>query len=135
MKLIVQIPCLNEEGTLPETVADIPREIDGIDEVEILVIDDGSTDRTAEVAREAGVDHIIQFPRNRCMGHAFRAGFDACLKAGADIIVNTDGDNQYVGADIAKLVKPIVEGKAEIVIGDRRTDTIGHFSMTKQMLQ
>ena len=135
MKLIVQIPCLNEEGTLPETVADIPREIDGIDEVEILVIDDGSTDRTAEVAREAGVDHIIQFPRNRGLGHAFRAGFDACLKAGADIIVNTDGDNQYVGADIAKLVKPIVEGKAEIVIGDRRTDTIGHFSMTKQMLQ
>ena len=135
MKLIVQIPCLNEEHTLPETVADIPREIDGIDEVEILVIDDGSTDRTAEVAREAGVDHIIQFPRNRGLGYAFRAGFDACLKAGADIIVNTDGDNQYVGADIAKLVKPIVEGKAEIVIGDRRTDTIGHFSMAKQTLQ
>ena len=135
MKLLVQIPCLNEERTLPETVADIPREIDGIDEVEILVIDDGSSDRTAEVAREAGVDHIIQFPRNRGLGYAFRAGFDACLKAGADIIVNTDGDNQYVGADIAKLVKPIVEGKAEIVIGDRRTDTIEHFSMTKQTLQ
>lgn len=135
MKLIVQIPCLNEERTLPETVADIPREIDGIEVVEILVIDDGSTDRTAEVAREAGVDHIIQFPRNRGLGYAFRAGFDACLKAGADIIVNTDGDNQYAGRDIAKLVKPIVEGRAEIVIGDRRTETIGHFSMSKQTLQ
>ncbi len=135
MKLIVQIPCLNEESTLAETVADIPREIDGIDEVEILVIDDGSTDRTVEVAREAGVDHIVQFPRNRGLGYAFRAGFDACLKAGADIIVNTDGDNQYAGWDIAKLVKPIVEGRAEIVIGDRRTETIEHFSMTKQTLQ
>ena len=135
MKLIVQIPCLNEESTLAETVADIAREIDGIDEVEILVIDDGSTDRTVEVAREAGVDHIVQFPRNRGLGYAFRAGFDACLKAGADIIVNTDGDNQYAGWDIAKLVKPIVEGRAEIVIGDRRTETIEHFSMTKQTLQ
>ena len=135
LKLIVQIPCLNEEHTLPETVSDIPREIEGIDEVEILVINDGSTDRTIEVAREAGVDHIITFPRNRGLGYAFRAGFDACLKAGADIIVNTDGDNQYAGWDIAKLVKPIVEGRAEIVIGDRRTDTIEHFSMTKQTLQ
>jgi glycosyltransferase involved in cell wall biosynthesis len=135
LKLIVQIPCLNEEQTLPDTVSDIPREIEGIDEVEILVINDGSTDRTTEVAREAGVDHIIEFPRNRGLGYAFRAGFDACLKAGADIIVNTDGDNQYAGWDIAKLVKPIVEGRAEIVIGDRRTDTIEHFSITKQTLQ
>ena len=135
LKLIVQIPCLNEEETLAETVADIPREIEGIDSVEILIINDGSTDRTVEVAREAGVDHIIEFPRNRGLGYAFRAGFDACLKAGADIIVNTDGDNQYAGKDIAKLVKPIVEGKAEIVIGDRRTETIEHFSMTKQALQ
>jgi glycosyltransferase involved in cell wall biosynthesis len=135
LKLIVQIPCLNEELTLPDTVSDIPLEIEGIDEVEILVINDGSTDRTVEVAREVSVDHIIDFPRNRGLGYAFRAGFDACLKAGADIIVNTDGDNQYVGRDIAKLVKPIVEGRAEIVIGDRRTDTIEHFSMTKQTLQ
>ena len=135
MKLIIQIPCLNEEGTLAGTVADIPREFEGIDEVEILVINDGSTDRTVEVAREAGVDYIVEFPRNRGLGYAFRAGFDACLKAGADIIVNTDGDNQYAGWDIAKLVKPVVEGKAEIVIGDRRTDTIEHFSFTKQALQ
>ncbi|HCK08350.1 MAG TPA: glycosyl transferase [Candidatus Latescibacteria bacterium] len=135
MKLIVQIPCLNEEGTLPDTIADIPREFEGIDEVEILVINDGSTDRTVEVAREAGADHVVEFPRNRGLGYAFRAGFDACLKAGADIIVNTDGDNQYAGWDIAKLVKPIVERKAEIVIGDRRTDTIEHFSWTKQALQ
>lgn len=135
MKLIIQIPCLNEEETLPGTVADIPRSFDGIDEVEILIINDGSTDRTVEVAREAGVDHIVEFPRNRGLGYAFRAGFDACLKAGADIIVNTDGDNQYAGKDVAKLVRPIVEGKAEIVIGDRRTDTIEHFSFTKQALQ
>ena len=135
MKLIIQIPCLNEEGTLPGTVADIPRQFDGVDEVEILVINDGSTDRTVEVAREAGVDHIVEFKRNRGLGYAFRAGFDACLKAGADIIVNTDGDNQYAGWDIAKLVKPIVDGQAEIVIGDRRTDTIEHFSFTKQALQ
>jgi glycosyltransferase involved in cell wall biosynthesis len=135
LKLIVQIPCLNEEDTLPGTVADIPREIEGIDSVEILIINDGSTDRTVEVAREAGVDHIVEFPRNRGLGYAFRAGFDACLKAGADIIVNTDGDNQYAGWDIAKLVKPIVEGRAEIVIGDRRTESIEHFSMTKRALQ
>jgi glycosyltransferase involved in cell wall biosynthesis len=135
VKLIIQIPCLNEEGTLAGTVADIPRAYDGVDEVEILVINDGSTDRTVEVAREAGVDHIVEFPRNRGLGYAFRAGFDACLKAGADIIVNTDGDNQYAGKDIAKLVQPVVAGHAEIVIGDRRTDTIEHFSFTKQALQ
>lgn len=135
MKLIIQIPCLNEEDTLAGTVADIPREFEGIDEVQILVINDGSSDRTVEVAREAGADYIVEFPRNRGLGYAFRAGFDACLKAGADIIVNTDGDNQYAGWDIAKLVKPVVEGKAEIVIGDRRTDTIEHFSFTKQALQ
>ncbi len=135
VKVIVQIPCLNEEDTLPGTIADIPREFDGIDEVEILVVNDGSTDRTVEVARKAGVEHIVEFKRNRGLGYAFRAGFDACLKAGADIIVNTDGDNQYAGWDIAKLVKPIVEGKAEIVIGNRRTDTIEHFSLKKQSLQ
>lgn len=135
LKLIVQIPCLNEEGTLAGTVADIPRELEGIDEVEILVINDGSTDRTVEVARDAGVEHVVEFLRNRGLGYAFRAGFDACLKAGADIIVNTDGDNQYAGKDIAKLVAPIVEKQAEIVIGDRRTATIEHFSMTKQTLQ
>ncbi len=135
MKLIVQIPCLNEEGTLPDTLADIPREIDGIDAVEILIIDDGSTDRTAELAREHGVDHIVQFPRNRGLGHAFKAGFDACLKLGADIIINTDGDNQYFGGDIRVLVGPILDGEADIVIGDRQPEGISHFSPIKRFLQ
>ena len=135
MKLIVQIPCLNEEETLPATVRDIPREIEGIDRVEILVINDGSTDRTGEVARELGVDHIVTFPRNRGLGHAFKAGFDTCLELGADIIVNTDGDNQYFGGDIAGLVQPILEGRADLVIGDRQTQAIGHFSLLKRFLQ
>ena len=135
MKLIVQIPCLNEEATLPATIADIPREIDGIDEVEILVIDDGSTDRTAEVAREFGADHVVQFPKNRGLGHAFKAGFDSCLKLGADIIINTDGDNQYYGGDVRELVQPILAGEAEVVIGDRRTVGIAHFGFTKRCLQ
>ena len=135
MKVIVQIPCLNEEATLPDTVRDIPREIEGIDRVEVLVIDDGSTDRTAEVAREVGVDHVVSFPRNRGLGHAFKAGFDTCLRLGADIIVNTDGDNQYYGGDIAGLVQPILEGRAEIVVGDRQTGSIGHFSFLKRFLQ
>jgi len=135
MKLIVQIPCLNEEATLPATIEDIPRQVEGIAQVEILVIDDGSTDRTSEVARACGVDHVVKFPRNRRLGNAFKAGFDTCLKLGADIIVNTDGDNQYFGGDIVKLVKPILEGKADIVIGDRRTASIGHFSSLKRFLQ
>jgi glycosyltransferase involved in cell wall biosynthesis len=135
MRLIVQIPCLNEEETLPATVRDIPRRIEGIDQVEILVIDDGSTDRTAQVARELGVDHVVVFPRNRGLGHAFQAGFDACLKLGADIIVNTDGDNQYCGGDIPLLVKPILEGRADLVIGDRQTHSIAHFSSVKRLLQ
>lgn len=135
MKLIVQIPCLNEEDTLPETVAAIPRRIDGIASVEILVIDDGSTDRTVEVARALGVDHIVSLTSNRGLAVAFRTGLDACLKAGADIIVNTDGDNQYAGADIARLVRPILDGRADIVVGDRQTSQIGHFSPAKKLLQ
>ena len=135
MKLIIQIPCLNEEKTLPETIADIPRTIEGIDEVEILVIDDGSADRTAEAARELGVDHIVRFPNNRGLARAFEAGVDACLKLGADIIVNTDADNQYAGRDIPELIRPIVERNADIVIGDRQTDTIAHFSPLKKRLQ
>jgi len=135
VKLIVQIPCLNEEDTLPATVKDIPREVPGIDTVEILIVDDGSTDRTVEVARELGVDHIVKFPKNRGLGYAFKAGFDACLKLGADIIINTDGDNQYYGPDIAALVKPILDGKAHIVIGDRQTGAIGHFGFLKRFLQ
>ena len=135
MKLIVQIPCLDEAATLPATIADIPRQIDGIDEVEILVIDDGSTDGTSRVARDHGADHVVRFPRNRGLGHAFKAGFDTSLRLGADIIVNTDGDNQYCGADIAKLVAPVVEGRADIVIGDRQTAQIAHFSPVKRVLQ
>jgi len=135
MKLIVQIPCLNEEETLPATIADIPRQIDGIDRVEILVIDDGSSDRTREVAQQCGADHVVRFPQNKGLGHAFKTGFDLCLKLGADIIVNTDGDNQYWGGDVVALVKPILEGKAEIVIGDRQTGEIGHFSPIKRFLQ
>ena len=104
MKLIVQIPCYNEEQTLPETVSDIPREIPGIDEIEILIIDDGSTDKTVQVAIDLGVEHIVQNKKNMGLSRAFRSGIDACVKAGADIIVNTDGDNQYAGQDIPKLI-------------------------------
>ncbi len=135
MKLIVQIPCLNEEDTLPATIGDIPRQVPGIDRVEVLVIDDGSTDRTSEVARECGADHVIRFAQNRGLGHAFKAGFDACLRLGADIIINTDGDNQYFGGDIDKLVAPIIEGRADLVIGDRQTGDIAHFSFIKRHLQ
>lgn len=135
VKLIVQIPCLNEAETLPGTVADIPRQIDGIDQVEILIIDDGSTDGTADVARKIGVDHIVQSKKNRGLARSFRAGLEACLKLDADIIVNTDGDNQYAGADIAKLVQPILRGEADMVVGDRQTGSIGHFSPLKKALQ
>lgn len=135
MKLIVQIPCLNEEETLSATVADIPRAIPGVDVVELLIIDDGSTDKTVEIARELGVQHIVRFTQNRGLAAAFAAGLDACLKLGADIIVNTDGDNQYAGSDIPNLIAPILAGQADIVIGNRETDTIAHFSPTKKRLQ
>ncbi len=135
MKVIVQIPCLNEEATLAATVADIPRQMPGVDVVEVLVIDDGSTDRTRAVAWAAGADHVITFARNRGLGRALEAGFDACLKLGADIIVNTDGDNQYYGGDIPLLVAPILAGEADLVIGDRQTAAIAHFSPTKRRLQ
>lgn len=135
MKLIVQIPCFNEEHTLPETIADIPRQITGINKIEILIIDDGSTDRTIEVAKKLGVDHIICNKKNIGLSRTFRKGMDECLKRGADIIVNTDGDNQYYGADIAKLVEPIINGSAEMVIGDRQTSKIPHFSIFKKILQ
>ena len=135
MKLIVQIPCLNEEATLPATLADIPRQIPGIDKVEILIIDDGCTDGTLDVARRGGVDHIIKFPGNRGLGHAFAAGMDYCLRHGADIIVNTDGDNQYFGGDIPELVRPILEGRAHMVIGDRQPEKVAHFSFVKKSLQ
>lgn len=135
MKLIVQIPCYNEEHTLPETIADIPRQIEGVDKIEILIIDDGSTDRTVEVAKELGVDHIIRNKNNLGLARSFRKGMDECLKRDADIIVNTDGDNQYFGADISKLVAPIVNGTADLVVGDRQTSKIPHFSPLKKLLQ
>ena len=135
MKLIIQIPCLNEEETLPQTLVDLPRTIPGIDTVEILVIDDGSTDRTVDVARRFGVHHIVRNGTNRGLARSFSRGIEEALRQGADIIVNTDGDNQYCGADIAKLVAPIVAGQADLVIGDRRTQTIAHFSPLKKLLQ
>jgi len=135
LKLIIQIPCFNEEHTLPETINDLPTEIEGIDKIELLIVDDGSTDRTVEVAKELNVDHIIQNTNNLGLARSFRKGLDACLRLGADIIVNTDGDNQYAGWDIPKLVKPIIDGKAEIVIGDRQTHKIKHFSTFKKLLQ
>ena len=135
MKLIVQIPCYNEEKTLPITVRSIPRKIESIDEVEILVIDDGSTDNTVHVAREVGVDHIVKLTNNKGLAEGFMAGIDACLKLGADVIVNTDGDNQYYGTDIQKLIQPILEGQAEMVIGDRNVNGIYYFSSVKKRLQ
>jgi glycosyltransferase involved in cell wall biosynthesis len=135
MKLIIQIPCLNEEQTLPATLADLPRELAGIDAIELLVIDDGSSDRTVEVAREHGVDHVVRLTNNKGLAAAFQAGLDASLKLGADVIVNTDADNQYRGADIAKLVEPILDGKADMVVGNRQLDRIAHFSGPKKLLQ
>lgn len=135
MKLIIQIPCFNEEATLPETLADLPREVHGFDEVEWLVIDDGSTDRTVEVAREHGVDHVVVVPENRGLANAFLTGLDAGLKAGADVIVNTDADNQYDGSCIPDLVAPIVEGRADLVIGERPIEAVDDFSPLKKRLQ
>jgi glycosyltransferase involved in cell wall biosynthesis len=135
MKLIIQIPCFDEEQTLPATLADLPRAIPGVDEIEWLVIDDGSTDRTIEVARAHGVDHVVKLTNNKGLAAAFQAGLDACLKLGADLIVNTDADNQYDGRDIPKLLQPILDGKADMVIGDRETHRIEHFSPLKKRLQ
>lgn len=135
MKLVVQIPCFNEEATLAATIRDIPRHIEGIDVVEILVIDDGSTDRTSEVAREQGVEHLVRNKRNMGLARSFRVGLDQCIAVGADIIVNTDADNQYCGADIAKLVEPILAGRVDVVVGDRQTSSIAHFSWSKRLLQ
>ncbi len=135
MKLIIQIPCWDEEKQLPATLADLPRVVPGFDVVEWLIIDDGSTDRTIEVARENGVDHIVKLTNNKGLAAGFQAGLDASLKLGADVIVNTDADNQYSALDIPNLVAPIVAGKADMVIGDRETDTIEHFSPLKKRLQ
>ncbi|WP_447924834.1 glycosyltransferase family 2 protein [Georgenia muralis] len=135
MKLLVQIPCLNEEATLPLVLDSIPREIPGIDEIEILVVDDGSTDRTVEVARAHGVHHIVRHARNMGLARSFRDGIDYALAHGADIVVNTDGDNQYPQERISDLVQPIVSGEADIVIADRQTSKIEHFSPFKKTMQ
>lgn len=135
MKLIIQIPCYNEEKTLPLTLRDLPRQIPGIDEIEVLVIDDGSTDGTVRVAQEHGVDHIVSLTNNKGLAESYMAGIDASLKLGADIIVNTDGDNQYHGEDIARLVQPILAGNADMVIGDRQVADSAHFSPLKKILQ
>ena len=135
MKLIIQIPCLNEEEVLPETLMALPRDVPGFDKVEWLVIDDGSTDKTVEVAKEFGADHVVSHNRTKGLARAFTTGIDKSLELGADVIVNTDGDNQYQAADIPKLVESILEGKSDIVVGARPIDTHKHFSATKKFLQ
>jgi glycosyltransferase involved in cell wall biosynthesis len=135
MKLIIQIPCFNEAETLPETLATLPREVPGCDCVEWLIIDDGCVDNTVEVAQQHGVDHVVRFPQNRGLARAFEAGLAACLEHGADIVVNTDGDNQYDASCIPDLVAPIVRGEADVVLGDRPIETIREFSWLKKRLQ
>ncbi|QRN83020.1 glycosyltransferase family 2 protein [Chloroflexota bacterium] len=135
MKLIIQIPCYNEADTLPETLAQLPRAIRGFSSVEILIIDDGSVDDTVNVAMQNGADHVVEMDRHSGLARAYTRGLDAALGLGADVIVNTDADNQYPGSEIAKLVGPIVEGKAEMVIGDRGVGTLAYFSPTKRFLQ
>ena len=134
-KLIIQIPCLNEASTLPETLRDLPTEIPGIDTIELLVIDDGSSDATASIARECGVHHVVRFRTHKGLAAAFMAGLDAALRRDADIIVNTDADNQYVGRDVTKLVQPILRHEADIVIGDRNVRTLRHMPRLKRWLQ
>ena len=135
MKLIVQIPCWNEEATLPVSYAALPREVPGIDEIETLVIDDGSTDRTVEVARSLGVDHVLQLVTHQGLARAFERGIAECLRLGADVVVNTDADNQYCAEDLPALVAPIVAGEADYVVGDRRVEELAHFSWIKKKLQ
>lgn len=133
--LIIQIPCLNEEGTLPATIADLPREVDGFDRVEWMVIDDGSTDRTVDVARSLGVDHVVSHPTNRGLAAAYMTGLDAALRHGADVIVNTDADNQYNAEFIGDLTRPILEARADLVVGERPIEEIDEFSRVKKVLQ
>ncbi len=135
MKLIIQIPCYNEAETLEIALNDLPKQINGIDKIEYLIVNDGSIDNTVEVAKKWGVHYVVSFSQNRGLAKGFMAGIDACLRNGADIIVNTDADNQYCGADIEKLVRPILDGKSDIVIGERPIDQTEHFSPLKKSLQ
>lgn len=135
MKLVIQIPCYNEEGGLPQTVGDLPRTLPGIDEIDLLVIDDGSSDRTVEVAESLGAQQVVRLPRNMGLARAFLAGLEAALARGADIIVNTDADNQYHGEDIGRLVAPILAKRADIVVGDRGVGSLAHFSPLKRKMQ
>jgi glycosyltransferase involved in cell wall biosynthesis len=135
VKLVIQIPCLDEERTLPATLADLPRSLPGVSVIETLVVDDGSQDRTSEVAHAAGVTRVVRFSRHRGLARAFAAGLLEALDMGADVIVNTDADNQYRGEDIARLVAPIVEGRADVVVGDRQVATLEEFSPLKKLLQ
>lgn len=135
MKLVIQIPCLNEEESLPITLSALPKHIDGIDEIKVLIVNDGSTDRTIEVAKKHGISDFVNFTHNKGLAKAFSAGLNKALEMGADIIVNTDADNQYNASDIEKLVRPIIDGKADIVIGSRPVNKISHFSIIKKMLQ
>jgi glycosyltransferase involved in cell wall biosynthesis len=135
MKLVIQIPCLNEEESLPRLLSEMPREVIGFDEVEWLIVDDGSTDRTIEVARGFGVDHVVRLTSHRGLATAFQAGLDAALKLGADVVVNTDADGQYRSSDIPRLVEPIVARRADMVVGDRQVQQVEHFSPTKKLLQ
>ncbi|MGC9332845.1 MAG: glycosyltransferase family 2 protein [Anaerolineae bacterium] len=135
MKLIIQIPCYNEETTLAATLQDLPRALPGVDEIEILVIDDGSTDRTVDVAHSLGVQHVIRLHQNRGLAHAFLTGLENALRLGSDVVVNTDADNQYRGQDVEKLLGPILAGEADIVVGDRGVATVSHFSPAKRRLQ
>jgi glycosyltransferase involved in cell wall biosynthesis len=135
VKLIIQIPCLNEEETLPQVLSQLPRQVEGFDAVEWLIIDDGSSDRTVPAARDGGADHIVRLTNNKGLAAAFQAGLDAALKLGADVIVNTDADDQYRAADIPKLVAPILQGRADMVVGNRQVKTVEHFTATKKLLQ
>ena len=135
MKLVIQIPCYNEAQTLPATVQALPRQLPGIETIEYLVIDDGSTDQTSEVARQVGIHHVVRLPRHAGLAAGFSAGLEACLQQGADIIINTDADNQYNAADMQHLIEPIQAGKADIVVGDRGVATLEAFSPLKRQLQ
>jgi len=135
VKLIIQIPCYNEEATLPETLRDLPGSLPRVDEIEVLVVDDGSCDGTAEVAEALGVDHVIRLKRNQGLAYAFTAGLNTALRAGADIIVNTDADNQYRGEEIERLIQPLLDGEADIAVGDRGVAALEHFSPLKRRLQ